>query len=237
MKKNMLTIILAAIALAFQACHKISGQGSVITKNTGISGFTSINMAIDGDIYITPDTVFNVEIHAQANILDNIQTIVQNGELNVQYTKFRYIGNHDHITINISAPYMAALRVSGSGSLHALSAMHADNMELKVDGSGNIDVAAYNGTHLSANISGSGSITANGGETNIEDIRINGSGSVNLSGVRAQEVTTDISGSGDITVTASGTLNVHTSGSGNVYYYGYPAVYSTISGSGKLIHL
>ena len=237
MKKNMLTLLFATLMLAFSSCNKISGDGPIITKTLNYTDFTSINSGLDGDVYYTQDNVYKVEIHAQSNIMNIIQTNVVNGELQLAFEKFRNIGSHDRVSVYISAPFVNGLGINGTGNLYALQPINSANINLKVNGSGLVNLRGYTGTLLSGNISGSGQITVSGGSVNSEDLHISGSGTIDLLNISSLDVTTHTSGSGSTSVNASDMLNVHISGSGDVYYTGNPSVNSSISGSGKLHHI
>lgn len=237
MKKNMFTLLIAVILFAFSSCHKISGNGPVITKNFGDSGFTSVYSRLDGDVYYTQGSTYSIEIHAQANIMDQIETHVVNGELRIEYHKFTVLGHHDRVTAYITSPSIDGLGVNGSGNLFALQPIQSTNMSLKVNGSGNVNLVSYTGTSMSADISGSGQISVNGGQVNNENLNISGSGTIDLLNLSSMNTTTHTSGSGNTTVNVSNSLDVHISGSGDVYYTGNPIVNSSISGSGKVHHL
>ena len=237
MKKNMLTLLFAVLLFTLQSCHKISGNGPVIANNYNFQGFTSIYSGLDGDVYYTQDSVYKIEVHAQSNIMNVIEVNVVNGELQLAYQKFTALGQHDRVIVYISAPSIEGLGVNGSGNLYALQPVSSANMNLKVNGSGDVNIFSYTGTNLSANISGSGRIAISGGTVNSEDLHISGSGTLDLLNISAFDVTTHTSGSGNMTVHAVNTLNVRISGSGDVYYTGNPAVYSSISGSGTLSHI
>jgi hypothetical protein len=102
-------------------------------------------------------------------------------------------------------------------------------------------------------ISGSGSVTATGIDTDSFDVSISGSGdvhpegrvidlSVSISGsgefdgenLRSADAAVDISGSGSATVDAADTLDIEIGGSGNVTYLGDPAITQSIGGSGTV---
>jgi len=237
MKKNMLTLIFAVVFIALQSCHKISGNGPTISRTYNLTDFTSVYAGLDGDVYYTQDSIYKVEIHAQANIMDMIDAHISNGELQLAYEKYKNVGRHDRVAVYISAPFLNGMGINGSGNLYALQPVRCNNMNLRVNGSGNVNIMQFTGTTLSANISGSGNITVSGGNVNSEDLRISGSGTLDLLNITANSVTTTTSGSGSTTVYAADALNVHISGSGNVYYSGNPSVNSSISGSGKVRHL
>ena len=237
MKHSITAIaLLAAAALSTTSCRRTAGDGPSITKTYSLSGFTSINSGIDGDVYYTQDSVYKVEIYGQSNILDKIETPVENGELRLQFRKFEHIGWHNRLVARISAPSLSGLAVNGSGNVYANQQVTPTSMALKVNGSGNVTMAGYTGTDFSANINGSGRIIVNGGKVQTANVRISGSGDVDIAGMQAENATVNTSGSGNVSLWATNTLDVRISGSGDVYYSGNPIVTTSISGSGKVRH-
>jgi len=234
MKKNMLIAIISIIAVIFQSCNKINGVGPVVSKSYNLSGFTSIDAGIDADVYYTQDSFYSVEIQAQQNVLDIIETPIAGGELHIQFEKYKNIWKHDRITVYITAPAMSCLGINGSGNIIANKPISSTYMMLSINGSGNINVASYTGQTLTGKISGSGNLNVRGGSVSNEALRISGSGNMDLLGISAKSVSAEISGSGSATVTVSDNLDVRISGSGSVYYAGNPSVHTEVSGSGKV---
>lgn len=236
---NKLMSLAAILVLAFilQSCHKIKGEGPVITRSYSLSGFTAIDAGIDADVYVTQDNFYKVEIQAQENILSKIETPIVNGELKLQFEKYINLRRHDRIVVYITAPDIAGLGINGSGTLSALQPISSARLYLKVNGSGSVSVSSYIGETLSANISGSGDVNVNGGAVNSEALKISGSGTINLLNLSAKYVSAETSGSGKTTVRVSDNLDVSISGSGDVYYAGNPSVHTVISGSGRVSRL
>ncbi|MBX2906079.1 MAG: DUF2807 domain-containing protein [Taibaiella sp.] len=237
MKHSITAIaLLATAALSTSSCRRIVGDGPSITKTYSLSGFSSINSGIDGDVYYTQDSTYHVEIYGQSNILDKIETPIENGELRLQFRKFERIGWHNKVIVRISAPAMTGLGVNGSGNLYANQPVNSANMNVKVNGSGNVTMSSYTGSDFTSQISGSGRITVNGGKVQTASTRISGSGDVDIAGMQAENATVNTSGSGNVRIWATNTLDVRISGSGDVYYSGNPVVTTSISGSGKVRH-
>jgi hypothetical protein len=236
MKKSIVAVLSVAAVLGFQSCRKISGNGPSITKTYSLSGFTAVNTGIDGDVYFTQDSVYKVEIYGQSNILDRLETPIVNGELRLEFRKYAHLGNHERVVAYISGPSMNGLTVNGSGSLSVNQSTTGTRLNLRVSGSGSINVASYTGNELIADISGSGRINVNGGNVNNENLHISGSGDMNLLGIVTKNATTSTSGSGNISLYVTSSLDVRISGSGDVYYVGNPSVSASISGSGKVTH-
>jgi hypothetical protein len=235
MKKNIIIAAAALSSFAFQSCHKTSGDGPSVTKDYNLSGFTSIDAGLEGDVYYTQSSTYKVEIYAQTNVHELIETPIVDGELHLQFKKFSKLGRHDRVVVYISAPSVNGLGVNGSGHLRVTQPMNSANV--KVNGSGDINIASYTGDYLSANISGSGHINVNGGTARSTDLHISGSGDIDMLNLDAESVKTNTSGSGNTTVSASKYLDVRISGSGDVYYRGNPSVNASISGSGKVSHI
>lgn len=236
MKKLLIFAPAIAYFVALSSCHTIKGDGPSITKTYDLNNFSSVDAGIDGDVYYTQDSIYNVEIYGQSNILDLVETPIVDGELRLQFKKFSNVGRHNRLVVYISAPSLQGLGVNGSGNVYANQPIAATSVNLKVNGSGSVNINAVSATNLNATISGSGNIFVNGGSVVNEDLHISGSGDIDAGAVVAQYVHTKTSGSGNTRVHAENTLDVHISGSGDVYYSGNPSVNTSISGSGRLIH-
>lgn len=234
MKKGILAVTAIAFALSIQACKKINGDGPVVTETRSLSGFSSINVGLSGNVYYNTGNEYKVEIHAQKNIVDAIETPVGDGELKVHFDRHKIVGHHDPIDIYITAPEVTAFDVNGSANVSVLQAIHPQNMDLNVSGSGSITINELQTNYLHAKISGSGDVAVLGGSAQQEKTEISGSGNANLLNIPVHTAETHTSGSGTTKVNVSEKLDVHISGSGDVYYKGNPTLSVSISGSGKV---
>ena len=236
MKQLSVLVIVSALLMINTSCEKVVGEGPTVTQNRTAGNFTAVSSSISADVYYTESPDFKIEITAQQNILDVIETFVVNDELLVKFKNNVRVKRHESFVVNISAPVTHGLKISGSGNLIVSDSINTTNMQLALSGSGNINVHTIKATALDASISGSGNITVLNGAINSEKLKISGSGNMDLINVEASSVQTSTSGSGETRVNASKTLDVTISGSGSVYYRGTPVVNTHISGSGKVIH-
>ncbi len=230
----MLVSIILLFAVVFQSCNKVSGEGPVVSQTFSTGNFSSLESGIDADVFYTQDSFYKVEIQAQQNILNLVRTPIVNGELRLQFEKFRNVSHREKIIVNITAPSLVGLGINGSGTLRALQPLSVPSLKLKVNGSGNVSISQFSGATLSADVCGSGNISVSSGNTIYQQIQISGSGAVSTPGLIAKNVTADISGSGYASVQASDFIDVSISGSGDLYYIGNPSVHQSISGSGKV---
>ncbi len=236
MKKLSIVLLSMAITAGFISCKKVIGDGPLVTENRTTGNFNSVASAISADVYYKQDPVYKVEIRAQQNVLNVLETNIVNNELVIKFRNGVQVKTHETIIVNISSPTIDGLRLSGSGNLVASDSIVTTGMNFTLSGSGNITVNKLKATTVDANISGSGNIAIANGAANTEKLRISGSGNIDALNVLAADVTTTTSGSGEMQVNASQNLDVTISGSGSVFYTGNPIINSHISGSGKIIH-
>ena len=235
MKKQILILAAATALFATTSCKKVVGEGQLQTETRNITDFSGVLVTIGGRINYKIDPLYKVEITAQPNILDVIETSKTNGHLVIKIRNGVRIKENEEITVNISAPTADYLHLSGSGDLAVTGNINAADLDMGISGTGDITVPSVNVTDkLKAVISGSGNIKVQAGTARNEELRISGSGKLVLDGVAAEKATTNISGSGDMQVNLSQTLDATISGSGSVYYRGHPLISTTISGSGKV---
>ncbi|TMI62722.1 MAG: DUF2807 domain-containing protein [Bacteroidetes bacterium] len=235
MKKVIIMLAAAAALLTATSCRKVVGEGPLQTETRNITDFSGVSASIGGKIYYKIDPVYKVEITAQRNILDVIQTTKINGHIILKVKDGVRIKSNEDITVNISGPSADYFHLSGSGDLMVAGNVNTVNLDMGISGSGNIIVSSISVTDkINANISGSGNIIVQAGTAKNEDLKISGSGELFIAGVTAEKATTTISGSGDMQVNLSQTLDATISGSGSVYYRGQPLISTHISGSGTV---
>lgn len=235
--KFILPILL--ITLSFISCRKepwrVWGKGDTIIEVRDISGFSGIDLGIDGEVYYQQDSIYRVEISAQSNILSAIETEVQGGILKI--TSRANLFHHKPIIITVYSPGMHLLTLSGSGNIYAQNGINSGSMDVSVTGSGNISVQSLTAQNLDGKISGSGNINIDGGSVSDEELLISGSGNIDALELVSNTGNIKISGSGDVMVHVLQSMIVSISGSGDVKYRGTPAIETHMSGSGNLTHV
>ena len=237
MKKLVVVILLLVTGLfIFPSCEKVVGEGPLVTQTRTVGNFTGVSSEMSGTVNFAIAPEYKVEITAQQNILDVLNTNVVNGVLHIDFKNNVRVREHEDLLINITAPYADYFRLSGSGNMNVQGDITANNLKVTLSGSGDITVQnAAIADKIDADISGSGNISIAGGSAVNEDVDISGSGKVEMAGVDAQNAVTHTSGSGDVKLALSTNLDAHISGSGSVYYHGNPIISTHISGSGRVI--
>lgn len=238
MKKSIIMLAAVASLFMFQSCKKVVGEGPIQSEIRSISDFSGVASGIGGTITYRIDPEFKVEIIAQRNILDVIETTKENGHLLIKVKNGISIKTNENIIVNISAPSADYLHLSGSGDLTVIGDIISENLDMNISGSGSMNVPKITlMDKIKAVVSGSGDIFILNGTAKNEDLRISGSGKIIMDNVAAEKGIATISGSGNMKVNLTSTLNATISGSGSVYYRGTPQITTHISGSGKVLPL
>jgi len=235
MKKISVLLGMASMII-FTSCEKVVGDGALVSETRTTAVFDGIESEISGNVIYTQGNDYKVELTAQQNILNVMETPVLSKKLVVRFKNNVRVKSHEQITIKVTAPSISSIGLSGSGNISVLSPLTGGDLTFRLSGSGDMILPTVTCNYLETSISGSGSITIAGGTATTENLKISGSGDIDARNVLAKTVSTTTSGSGTLRVTASEKLDVKISGSGSVYYWGTPIVNTDISGSGRIIH-
>ena len=234
---NKLVFLLAAIVIIMPSCHNmygrhVRGNGSTSSETRNVTGFTGVETNGSIDIVVSQGS-YNVKVEADQNLLQYIETTVENGHLHVRFRQGISISDYNEAKVYVSAPELNNFETHGSGNI---------NGEGKIADKNKIDIGVYGSGDIELNIDcptvktethGSGTITS-GGETRDLSIKINGSGDVKADNLKAETVRISVHGSGETEVFASELLDAEIYGSGDVHYKGQPKISSNIHGSGDV---
>jgi len=234
--KKLSVLLFIASTMIVTSCEKVVGEGPLVTETRTTGSFTGIESAISGNVYYVQGNDYKVELTAQQNILNVMETPVINNKLIVRFKNNVNVKSHEQITVRVTAPSVSSIDASGSGSLTVLSPLNATDLYFRLSGSGNVTLPAVTCNNLETILSGSGIMSFAGGNTANEKIKLSGSGNVDAKNVQAKTVTTNTTGSGVISVSASERLDATITGSGSVLYWGNPIVTKNITGSGQVVH-
>ncbi len=167
MKNSHLALCVILLFIVSTSCKKVTGKGDVVIESRQTATFDGLVLKVPADTYFTQDSIYKVELHAQENILDEIETTVINNNLQIRLrhsdTRLR---TNEGISIFISGPDVRSFEVDGSGYLETSNPINPASLHLRVEGSGSIKVNNANTTEVNADIDGSGHITVKSGNAN-----------------------------------------------------------------------
>ncbi|MDB5871573.1 MAG: hypothetical protein JWQ07_1015 [Ramlibacter sp.] len=236
-------LILALCALALGLCtlpamaapawlmgDGVKGNGIVRKQARELGPFTGVSLSLPAEVEVRLGNTEGVSIETDENLLALVETVVENGTLEIRPARRNTSLEPRTLKIVVQAKLVNRLSLGGSGSIRADS-LRAPGLKLEVGGSGSIDIKSAECESLSAAMGGSGSVKLAGSARKLS-VSIGGSGGLQAGQLKADDVDVSIGGSGQATVWAREKLSVVIAGSGEVNYYGDPKVRTSVVGSG-----
>jgi len=208
----------------------MEGNGKMATRTASFTEVTAINLSVSADVRIVSDSTNTVIIEGESNIIEGL--ILEQKGTKLRISSKDCYSSDKPITITIPVKSITDLQINGSGSIKSASKLSSSNLELGINGSGDIDIVVEAANVLSK-VNGSGNIILKGSAQR-HKIEINGSGDVEAVNFPSGNVGITVNGSGDCKVLATMDLAIKIRGSGSVYYSGSPDISSDIKGSGSI---
>lgn len=212
--KNFIAII--AVILMLSSCKKerLTANGNTITELRTLGVFTGVRASGANAIHIKYGDAYNVELKGSSNLVPYFKTEVVNQKLYLSYENVNI--SHDDIEVFVTLPALKSIALSGSGKIaiggnFPLIAF----LDLNISGSGDILLNnALDANEVELTISGSGNIELDKLNSKRADVSISGSGDAHIK--VQDQLTARISGSGKIYYLGSPTIDSHISGSGKL---------------------
>lgn len=238
MKKLLIAV---AILISLQSSaqwpwEKIEGNGKFKKETRSVGDYTAVSSSGFWDVMIAYGDGNHVQIEGDENLLNYIETKVEDGKLTIKARKNTNLRSKNKITVYVSLTKMTGISLSGSGDIIGQGKFRNEGKtDFKLSGSGNIQMSFDRVTEADVSISGSGNIRL-AGSANTVNARISGSGNADCSDLNSDDASAHVSGSGNIKLNANKSVDASISGSGNVSYKGAASnVKKHIAGSGRLV--
>jgi hypothetical protein len=222
----LLTILcIASLSLSAYAQNK---------ETRSVGDFDEIIMRVGGKVLITQGTKNEVVLEGREDLLEDIETEVRGGRLNIKHRNSRWKNSrNDRLTVYITVKKLRGAYISGSGDIISQNTLKSDDFTASISGSGDIELD-IEANDTEARISGSGNIELSGKADKVKLV-ISGSGKFLAEKLVAGDYDVNLSGSGRGSINVNGELDVRISGSGRIYYLGDPThVNRRVSGSGRI---
>ena len=213
--------------------EQVQGSGRIVKQERQVGNFSGLSLEVPAHVELRIGSSEGVTIEADDNLLPLLETVVEDGILEIRPARRNLNFRSKSIRVVVQARSIERLALGGSGSI-ASDALRARRLQVEIGGSGSIDLKGVESETLSVAIGGSGELTAGRGTVGKLSVSIGGSGDVDLGRVQATSAKVSLAGSGEATVWPRNELSVSIAGSGEVNYYGDPKVSTSSMGSAKV---
>lgn len=249
--------LIALLCIALLA-NPVAAQTREIRE---VPTFQKISYRIPGKLFLRQGSPQKVVLEGDRERIEEIKTTVKGDRLIIgdedEDRWFTWdLGNQEKLNVYITVEHIDGLYVSGSGNAIGETTINADQLDMKVSGSGSLELNVAVVNDIKADVSGSGDLKVKGNCKDLDSsisgsgrvfianaisgdarFRVSGSGKVLASGT-AQSVEADISGSGKVLAAEleTGRCEVRISGSGDVEINVKDELDAKISGSGSVAY-
>ena len=256
MKSNYIIGLLSLLTILIsQSCEpvfydRIIGDGDQEIETRLVRDFNEVTHNGSFNIYVKQDTLYELEVEADDNLLPYIETYVRGDELIIETEAHKRLISDNPIKVFVTMPAIEKLKLTGSGGISA-DYFVSDNLEITLTGSGEIyfdadaDITDITTTgsgdidgklytdKLTVDVTGSGDVELEG-EANESDYVITGTGDIKSFDLPQKTNYSRITGTGDIRLTVEEYLEVTITGTGSLFYKGNPTVKQSITGTGSV---
>ena len=227
--------------LGVLAACGVKGSGVSDEEERDVGAFVAIQNDSQVDVNVTIDDSEFVTVRCDDNLLELIDTEVNDDTLVVKTPRNRNLDPETECAVDVSVSGLESVEASGSGdtridgawdSLVSLESSGSGDLtahqtlyglaSVDSSGSGDLVVEGVDVDEVALESSGSGDLVV-GGVADKAVLDGSGSGDLDALGLTAVDGVVDASGSGDVRLTVTGHVTVDLSGSGDVIIEGNPA--------------
>lgn len=194
--------------------QQVSGSRNEASETRQISGFDAVKVGGAFDIYLTQGPDYHVEVIADDNLLEYIETEVEGGVLAIRMRPRTSLRRYKTLEVHITAPEFNSVQVSGACDLFSTNMLQTAEMSISASGASDVKLSL---------------------EADFLEVKCSGASDAILSG-RAQTIEAQFSGSSDLQGRdlKCSSLNLRMSGSSDARINVEDQVSGSISGSSDL---
>jgi hypothetical protein len=238
MRRGMwIALLLAALVLAAAGClgyKTVLGSGRVAEETREVSGFSEVDLATVGTLFIERGEQASLHIEGDDNLFRYLETRVRGNTLQ--------IGSRDRVSLVPMEPLYYTLTVtdlesvvlSGLGGIQIRETLDVPKLSVRISGGGSVEVEDLRADRLNVEITGLGDLYVDEGQVGAQDVLIGGGGNYRARGLESDKAAIRVTGLGSATVRVRDELDVTITGGGSVRYIGSPSVSQTVTGLGRV---
>jgi hypothetical protein len=210
----------------------VKGNGEVIRKNRKISDdFSRVEVSRGLDLYITKSKNLSLEVEADENLHELIETEVRDGVLRI--TSSRNIWSASAKKVHLSVDHLNGIGINSGAEVRTRNTFVSDQLDLDISSgaSAQMELAVED---LSCDISSGADANLSGDAVNFRVSSSSGS-DVRAYDLRARNCRADASSGSDLQLMATESIEAEATSGADIRYKGSPKVLSVRDNSGGSI--
>lgn len=212
---------LIGFVFMLSSCHNINGSGNIISKDRTVDNFTSVKVNNGIRMNITAGEKLKVNVEADDNIIDDVETKVVGEELVVRFSDNFSFQNTD-IIVNVVMPLVKRISASGGSTINSENQLpKTDAMSIKASGGASVN-ASVDARTLDLESSGGAALKIIG-RSQLVSIDASGGATVNTYELLAETSNIKASGGASVKTYASVNVDAGASSGASISYKGNPS--------------
>jgi len=212
--------------LAFLACLALAAPASADQRSFLITSFDRIRVEGPYDVRLMVGGSPGATAEGDARAIDNLDIRVDGGTLVVRpaLNQWGEGGSAQAAApvIRIGTPALRSAVLIGGGQLRIAGTLKAQQLDLRLTGSGALSASGIAADQVSTTLLGSGSVTL-AGQASTAQLMTSGPGTTAAAPLAVRNLTVRLDGTGQTVANASLTAEVTSTGLGQVTVYGHAA--------------
>ncbi len=176
MTKNIF-ITAVAVLLSVALCPLWAQN---VSEDCKVGEFSAINLRSVGNIIFTQSDTYSCRMEGPFEYVDKTKVTVKGETLVIEY-KQKNVKNVKNLTFYITAPDLKSVKIDGVGNFNAKETLKLKNVTFKLDGVGNSEVKKLHCDELELMVDGVGNMNVNV-NCNTVKAKVDGVGNIKLSG-------------------------------------------------------
>lgn len=230
--RNYLSIALILIvSLGCNVIDYVRGNGEISSEKRLLDDFSKISLRGNYEIGLKKGPRSQIVIVTDSNLLEYIDTQVENEVLVVE--SIRKISSDNGIKIYITYQELESLKSAGASVINTEGPITSERFELEVPGAGLVDLEV-DVTDLEIMLAGAGLVKIKGRAEN-QNVSLNGVGNLKAFDLESRFCEVTVSGMGGAEINVKENLLARVNGVGSIKYRGNPKkVDEKVSGVGTI---
>lgn len=197
----------------------IQGNGKIVTENRTVNEpFTKIEASRGLDIEVIQSEVLSISVEADDNLLEHIETKINNGILKISSDK--NIRRSKSKKIKVTVTNLEKISVSSAAEVEIKNTLITPSISFKASSGGEIE-AIVEAEKITCNSSSGGEISLHGKALFI-DVSVSSGGEINAEELLSNQVIASASSGGSIKTHPIISLDGKVSSGGSISYYNEP---------------
>ena len=222
MKKKIIYLSLFLFPLLFSSCiftPSIRGNGHVVEEERNVDDFDGIKASRGINVYITQGSETKVLVKADENLLDVIETEVEDDVLIVRSTAM--VRNAESFKVFVTVPELEMIKASSGSNVYSENELKSDELETETSSGANITLE-INVENLSAGASSGANLRLKGQAKEIT-ARVSSGANIKAEDLKTRDAELKASSGGNIRISIQRQLRASASSGGNIHYSGQPS--------------